>query len=61
MVQVSFVEIYQDDIRDLLGEGEGHPINVRESPERGTFLDNVQCELPITCPCPRQPHAPDSC
>ena len=48
--QVSFIEIYQDDIRDLLGEGgDGYvPISVRESPDRGTFLDNVQC-VPLFC------------
>lgn len=41
--QVSFIEIYQDDIRDLLGEADSYvPINVRESAERGTFLENVQ-------------------
>lgn len=41
--QVSFIEIYQDDIRDLLGEADSYvPVNVRESPDRGTFLENVQ-------------------
>ncbi len=41
--QVSFIEIYQDDIRDLLGDADSYlPINVRESPDRGTFLENVQ-------------------
>ncbi|CAL8466939.1 g6475 [Coccomyxa elongata] len=40
---VSFIEIYQDDIRDLLGDADSYlPINVRESPDRGTFLENVQ-------------------
>ncbi|KAK9916347.1 hypothetical protein WJX75_001590 [Coccomyxa subellipsoidea] len=42
-VKVSFIEIYQDDIRDLLGEADSFvPVNVRESPDRGTFLENVQ-------------------
>ena len=37
------MEIYQDDIRDLLGDTESYlPINVRESPDRGTFMENVQ-------------------
>lgn len=41
--QVSFIEIYQDDVRDLLGDADSYlPINVRESPDRGTFLENVQ-------------------
>jgi hypothetical protein len=43
VLQISFVEIHQDDIRDLLGEGAGYtPIQVRESPERGTYLENAQ-------------------
>ena len=43
-LQVAFVEIYNDDIRDLLGDSDApSTINVRESPERGTFLENVQC------------------
>ncbi|BDA40756.1 Kinesin-like protein KIN-4A [Coccomyxa sp. Obi] len=41
-IKVSFIEIYQDDIRDLLDADSYMPINVRESPERGTFLENVQ-------------------
>ena len=41
--QISFVEIHQDDVRDLLGDGENYaPIHVRESPERGTYLENAQ-------------------
>lgn len=42
-LQISFVEIHQDDVRDLLGDGENYaPIHVRESPERGTYLENAQ-------------------
>ncbi|EIE26625.1 kinesin-domain-containing protein [Coccomyxa subellipsoidea C-169] len=42
-LKVSFIEIYQDDIRDLLGDADSYvPVNVRESPDRGTFLENVQ-------------------
>ena len=42
---MSFIEIYQDDIRDLLGESGGHgaaPV-LRESPDRGIYLENIQC------------------
>ena len=41
-LQISFVEIHQDDVRDLLGDGENYaPIHVRENPERGTYLENA--------------------
>ena len=41
-LQISFVEIHQDDVRDLLGDGENDaPIHVRESSERGTYLENA--------------------
>ncbi|KAK9810499.1 hypothetical protein WJX72_011819 [[Myrmecia] bisecta] len=46
LLKVDYVEIYQDDIRDLLaGEGdlERQPsINVRESPSRGMYLEGVR-------------------
>jgi hypothetical protein len=44
---VSYIEIYQDEIRDLLAGGEAGPaIAVRESAARGTFLENVLCARP---------------
>ena len=43
ILQVSFIEIHQDDIRDLLGDGASYaPIQIRESPERGTYIENAQ-------------------
>ena len=42
-LQISFIEIHQDDIRDLLGDAASiGPIHVRESPERGTYIENAQ-------------------
>ena len=42
-VQVEFVEIYQDDLRDLLRSGDTPrgPIVIRESPLRGTYCENI--------------------
>ena len=48
---MSYIEIYQDEIRDLLAGGEAGPaIAVRESAARGTFLENVLCARPPRAP-----------
>ena len=41
--QVEFVEIYQDDVRDLLRAGDTPrgPIVIRESPLRGPYCENI--------------------
>ena len=46
--QVSYVEIYQDDIRDLLGESDGHGAApaLRESPRPG----HLPGERPVRYP-----------
>ena len=43
---MEFVEIYQDDVRDLLRAGDTQgaaqgPIVIRESPLRGTYCENA--------------------
>ena len=50
--QVSYIEIYQDEIRDLLATGAaaGAPIVLRESAARGVTPENVKCGPPLPLP-----------
>ena len=53
--QVSYIEIYQDEIRDLLATGAaaGAPIVLRESAARGVTPENVKCGPTSACQsCP---------
>ena len=43
MVTVSFLEVYNEDIKDLLNPSD-KKLNIRESPELGIFVDDL-CEL----------------
>ena len=41
LVRVSAMEIYNEAVRDLLGDGGGMPLKVVEDPERGTFAEGL--------------------
>ena len=41
MVKIVMVEIYMEDVRDLLNPANSSKVKIRESPTEGVFLDNV--------------------
>ncbi len=45
MLQVSFLEIYNEDIKDLLNPSD-KKLNIRESPKLGIYVDGL-CELVV--------------
>ena len=56
-----YVEIYNEQIKDLLNPESGHSLDVREAPGRGTFVSgaaNVEvCELARRVHAVRMPHS----
>lgn len=54
-VEVSYVELYNEEIRDLLNPGSG-PLKLRETPATGVVVQvrlRVPPPVPACCPCAR--------
>ena len=46
-MHASYLEIYNEDIRDLLGEDIKKKLNLKEHPERGVYVQ-VRLYIPIS-------------
>ena len=44
MVTVSFLEIYNENLKDLLNPSDKNVLKIRESPEQGIYVEGL-CEL----------------
>ena len=42
LVRVSFLEIYNEEVRDLLDPSGAKPVSIREDPQRGVFVPSVE-------------------
>ena len=42
MVRVSYIEIYQDKIFDLLENDNEQPLELKEHPEKGVYVDELR-------------------
>lgn len=46
LVHASYLEIYNENIRDLLSEDPSAHLNLREDPERGVYVDKL-CKVSV--------------
>jgi kinesin family protein 3/17 len=42
-VRGSFLEIYNEEVRDLLGKDQNKKLDVKEDPQKGIFVKDLTC------------------
>ena len=45
MVRVSYMEIYKEEIRDLLKPGQTKKLKIKEDPKSGVYVDDLSFEV----------------